>query len=207
MHRLLVVSIVSLGFAMPGGALAGTAPVTAHPLTIKLKTVSQDPNAPKGAEHPDTTSANQKDVFARCVGSPPTKTQGVYLFMDCGDPTTNMIAAIGTNPPFSPAVQIGTLEIDTGHGVSTMKNGILTKVIVPVVVHLSCNTDTTHVDAPGIMTIKFSALGTSNACPLSGSIQMLGAGVDPGPGDFIVNTGSSISIGKRSDSITTFPPP
>ena len=206
MIRILGIAILSLSLCVPLAALAGTAPVTAHQLSIKLKAISQDPNAPKGAERQDNVSANQKDVYQTCVGSPPTKTQGVYLFINCGDPTVNVIAAIDTDPLFDTAVGIGSLEIDTGHGVTTSKNGIMTKVVVPVVVHLSCNTDTTHVDAPGIMTMKFSALGTSDSCPLSGSIQILGAGVDPGPGDFIVNSGSSITIKTRSGSIAAFPP-
>ncbi|HTO08945.1 MAG TPA: hypothetical protein VMR86_17990 [Myxococcota bacterium] len=207
MIRTLGIALALLSLAIPHTAAAGGgAPITAHQLSIKLKAISQDPNAPKGDERQDNVSANQKDVFQTCVGSPPTKTQGVYLFIDCGDPTTNMIAAIDTDPLFDTAVAIGSLEIDTEHGVTTSKNGIMTKVVVPVVVHLSCNGDTTHVDAPGIMTVKFSALGTSDSCPLSGSIQMVGAGVDPGPGDFIVNSGSSISIKNRSGSISSFPP-
>ena len=206
MKKHLGVALASLTLGIPLPALAGTGPVTAHQLSIKIKAVSQDPSAIKGNERPATVSANQKDVFETCVGSPPTKTQGVYLFIDCADPTNNVIAAIDTDPLFDTKVAIGTLEIDTTHGVTTSKIGIMTKVIAPVVVHLSCNTDTTHVDAPGILTMKFSALGSADSCPLSGSISILGAGVDPGPGNFIVNSGSSISIKTRSGSISAFPP-
>src|SRR5262249_49786618 len=99
---------------------------------------------------------------------------------------------------------IGSLEIDTAHIVTTSKSGITTRKIVPLVVHFSCNGDTTHVDAPGIMNLKYSPLG-GPSCPLSGSIDILGVGVDPGPGNFIVNKGSAISIKSRSSTISSFP--
>ena len=206
MLRTFGIAVISVSLAIPLTAAAGGGPITAHQLSIKLKTVRQDPNATKGNERPDGGSASQKDVFESCVGSSPTKTQGVYLFLDCSNPTNNLIAAIDTDPLFDTAVPIGSLDIDTGNGVVTTKNGIMTKVVVPVVVNVSCNTDTTHLEAPGIMTLKFSALGASDACPSSGSISILGTGTDPGPGDFIVNNGSSISIKTRSGSISSFPP-
>jgi hypothetical protein len=207
MLRTFGIAVMSVSLAMPLMAAAGGGgPITAHQLSIKIKAVSQDPNASKGNDRPASRSASQKDVFESCVGSAPTKTQGVYLFLDCSNPTNNTIAAIDTDPLFDTAVVVGSLEIDTAHGVVTMKNGIMTKVVVPVIVHMSCNTDTTHVQAPGIMTMKFTALGNSDACPSSGSIAILGSGTDPGPGDFIVNNGSSISIKTRSGAISTFPP-
>lgn len=205
MIRTLVISVVSLALATPLVASAGTGPITAHPLSIKLKTVTQM-SITKGNDRPDNGTANQKDVFESCVASSPTKTQGVYLFMNCADPTINMIAAIDTDPLFDTAVFVGTVLIDTNHGVGTVKNGVLTKVIVPVEVQLNCNGGLTQVDAHGILNMKFSALDTSDACPQSGSITFTGTGTDPGPGDFIVNEGSSITIKNRSGAISSFPP-
>jgi len=140
-----------------------------------------------------------------CEGAPPTKTQGVFLFFNCADPTTGTIIAAINTDPFSGIEQLGTVSFDTDHGIATTKNGVLTQVMVPIEIDLSCVGDTVTATTFGIMTLKFSALPPSDSCPLSGSIKILGVGDMPGPAPFVVNNGSSGSIGKRSSSITSFP--
>ena len=199
------IGAISLALAIPLPAFAGGGgPITAHALTIKIKAVSQTTNS-SDDDRPDSTGANQKDVFQTCVGTAPTKTQGIYLFLDCSN-LANTINAIDTDPLFDTNVPLGEISFDLGHMVTTTKKGVLTKAIVPVEIVLSCNADATHVDAFGIMTINYTPLGSSPACPSSASVSVIGTGLNPLPGDFILNNGSSISAAKRSGAISTFPP-
>jgi len=199
------IAVASLMVAVPLSALAGGGPITAHQLTIKIKALSQTTNG-KGDDVGDSTGANQKDVFQTCVGTSPTKTQGMYLFLDCSNLNNNVIAAIDTNPLFDTAVGTGDVSFDMAHMVTTQKKGVLVKAVVPVDITLSCNGDATHVDATGIMTINYTALGSSPACPSSASVSVTGTGVNPQPGDFILNSGSSIKAATRSGAIAAFPP-
>ena len=206
-HRFGVgVALIGLALSLPLQARAGGVVTTAHQLTVSLHTLSQATNN-SGDDVADKVNANQKDVFTQCVGSSPAKDEGIYLFLNCADLTDNTIAAIDTNPLFDTAVIVGSVDFDLAHMVRKEKNGVLQSATVPVQVHLNCAGGTTTADVSGIMSMTFSPLGGNPACPLSAKVSVVGTGHNPAPGDFIINNGSSISVGKRSGAVTTFPPP
>ncbi|HTO52135.1 MAG TPA: hypothetical protein VMR50_02025 [Myxococcota bacterium] len=198
-------AIAAAAVVLPLHARAGGPPTTVHLLSINLKTVSQTTNS-HGDDVADKVTAKQNDVFKQCVGASPAKDEGIYLFLDCADLNTNTIAAIDTDPLFDTAVIIGGVDFDLGHMVQKQKSGVTQSATVPVEIHLSCDGATTTADVSGIMSLTYSPLGGSPACPLSGKVQITGVGHNPTPGNFIVDSGSSVSVGKRSGSIVTFPP-
>jgi hypothetical protein len=178
---------------MPLRASAG-GPTTAHKVTITLKTISQTTNS-KGDGQPDKVSAKTSDVFAACVGHSPSKTEGIYLFLNCGDPnlSTGTIEAMDTQP-LTDLGQVGTLTSDTEFVVVSTKGGGATRtaVSVPVQISISCNAGGTTADLFGIMNVKYSTLGTTS-CPNSVSLKVVGTGFNDPPGDFTVGDGSSVS--------------
>jgi hypothetical protein len=201
--RVAVSAAACVGIAMPLLAHA-VGPVTGHLLSMSIRGVSQTTNS-KDEDRPRNTSVNAKDVFAGCTSRSPTKSEGVYLFLDCSDLTNNMIAAIDTNRPLDTARFVGTVGFDLTHAVDSSRKGVLQSKVVPVTVEVACDGGA-FLEASGIMTIKYSALGSSPACPLSASVKITGIGYHEPPGDFIANTGSSITAKKRSGAITAFPP-
>jgi hypothetical protein len=192
-------------------AHAGGGPITAHQLAITLRTISQTDNASLN-QIPDRFNAQTKDVFEACTGSAPTKTQGLYLFLDCSvvnagvDPVPGTILAIETNP-LSRITDVATVQIHTDFQVISTKSAgtIRTQLIAPVEIALSCNGASTTATLAGVMTMKYSALSTS-VCPDSASIKILGAGDSVGPGEFTVDAGSLITVKKRAGAIATIPP-
>ena len=196
-------AIAALALAAPLQAQAGGA-TTAHKLSISLHAVAQTTNG-HGDNVPDKTTADANDVFKACVGTKPAKDEGVYLFLNCTDLTDNVIAAIDTNPLFDTAVQVGSVDFDLGHMVTTTSNGVRKSATVPVTISISCDGATTTATLNGIMTMNFSALGAADSCPLNAKVNVTGTGHDPGPGDFIVNQGSAISAANRSGAIASFP--
>jgi hypothetical protein len=218
--RLCLRISAGLLFALAASGANAGGPITAQQLSLSLKSVSQtDTNS--GDQKPGKHTANTKEVFEACMGNstPPTKTQGIYLFLDCNalnvgtDPVTGTILAIDTAvlPPTALAT-VGTLTIHTDFGVLTTKSGGAkpTSVTVPVEVAIDCNASATTAELVGVMTMKLSLLGVSDFCPDSGSIKLLGAGntedlVTMNPIDFIVDNGSTIGVKKRSADITAIP--
>jgi hypothetical protein len=205
-HRFGVLALVGLVLASPLQARAGGVVTTAHQLSISLHTLSQTTNS-KGDDIGDKVNASQKDVFTQCVGTAPAKDEGIYLFMNCADLTDNTIAAIDTNPLFDTKVIVGSVDFQMANMVRKEKGGVLQSATVPVEIQLNCTGGTTTADVFGIMSLTFSTLGANPACPLSGKVDVIGSGHSPSPGNFIVNNGSAISVGKRSGAVTTFPPP
>jgi hypothetical protein len=191
--------------AAPSRANAGGPIITAQQLAITLKTVSQTDTS-SGNLKPDNFTAKTNDIFAACVGTPPTKTQGIYLFLNCSDLSVGgTILAIETQPLTSLAA-VGTMAIDTDLLVATTKDAGMTRTsaIAPVEISISCNGGATTAEFFGVMSLKFSALGSA-VCPDSGQVKILGAGHNTPPGDFIVNSGSSIAVKKRAAGISTIP--
>jgi hypothetical protein len=203
----MAVGLFALG--RPLVATAGGAPVTAHLLSMTVKSVSQTTSS-KGEDVFDKASGNVKNVFEACVGSPPSKTEGVYLFLDCGNLNNNVIAAIDTNPLFDTAVSVGQINFDLANLVVSTKGGVVTSSTVPVQIAITCNGGALDVGVFGIMDLKYSALGTSPSCPSSGSVKIVGEGTSNLTGlippTFIVGNGSSITAKKRSGAIVSFPP-
>jgi hypothetical protein len=204
-----IAAATSLALAVPFSALAGPTTVTAHLLTMSVKSLSQTTNK-KDDDVFDRSSANVKDVFTVCVGNSPAKDEAIYLFLDCADLNHNVIAAIDTNPLFGTAVALGQVNFDTVDMVVSEKNGVLKSATTLVQIGLSCNAGALDVGLLGIVTLSYSALGANPACPSSGSVKIFGTGTSNLTGiippNFIVDDGSSISIKKRSGAISTFPP-
>ncbi len=191
--------------AVPPGH-AGGGIVTAHPLSITLKTVSQTTNE-KGEHRPDPFTAKTGDVFNACVGRPPSKTEGIYLFLNCTSlDLPNEIDAIDTQP-LTKRASVGTVSFDTTFKVFADKKGTLKSVSLPVTITIDCtaNSVTTTAEFHGTMDLNYTPVGTTTSvCPMSGKVKVTGTAVGA-PGNTIVDDGSSITIKNRSASITTLP--
>ena len=203
--RLASVASAFFALAIPLRSQAGGAIVTAHQLAITFKTVSQAQSS-AGDDKPGKFTASTNDIFESCVGTPPTKTQGIYLFIDCADPNNNTIAAIDTQPMLTTLALLGSITFDLNSGVQTTKQLAITASTVPAQIALSCNGALTTADVFGIVNVKFAALA-STICPDSLTVKIIGTGSNPVPGDFIIDNGSSFNAKKRAAGISTFPPP
>ncbi|MFI5317350.1 MAG: hypothetical protein ACHQ6T_16745 [Myxococcota bacterium] len=191
-------------------ASAGLGTITAHAVTLNLKTATQI-TTPKNDDKADKVSANQKDLYTKCVGTPPTKTQGIYLFIDCIQPPaairTHVILAIDTRQPVTRKATVGTITFDTP-SIRTTKGGgaTLSSFKVPAAVHISCNGGTTTAELSGILNLNYSSLNYSG-CVMSGSMKFTGTATDPNaPDDLIIDDGSVMKINKRSATIYGAPP-
>jgi hypothetical protein len=164
-----------------------------------------------GDDRPDVFVATAKDVFKACVGASPTKTQGVYFFINC-DPFSmafNEIDSVdlSTQPPTRLAT-VGSITFEDPL-IDSTKGMIRKTAKVPVSITIDCNnTHTTTAVLHGIMSLKYSPLAPVNACVDSGKVSLVGSGSSnlPGvPATFIVDNGSGITVKKRSPTITSFP--
>ncbi|HXX48478.1 MAG TPA: hypothetical protein VEN47_09635 [Myxococcota bacterium] len=211
--RLRSTLAAALVLATPLPALAGGAE-TAHPLSLTLKLAGQTTDK-AGDDVVGKLTVKSIDVFEGCTGiSTPTKTEGLYLFINCADPNSNEIDAVDTSgTPTSPPTLLASVgSVDIGAPViDTQKAGSTTAVIAPVKVNISCNGGDTTATLFGILNLKFSPLMVGGSCPFSGGMKIVGFGQDPNvqtpDNEFLVNDGSSLSIGKRSSTITTLPVP
>jgi len=189
----------ALAWAIPLELQAQTV-VSAHELTSSLKIVSQSQSGgvQKG-------SFNQKDLFKLCSGNAPTKTQGVFLFLDCADVSTGPVLAAIETSPLTGLATVGTVTLDGAHAVTTSKGGDLKTEAIPALIHVDCNG--VVADLNGILNLKFSPLsGGTGTCANTGTLKVTGSGSssDPNvPAAFIVNDGSSIKANKRNGAITT----
>jgi hypothetical protein len=197
---IFAIGLVSL--CVPFLAHAGAEVITAHELTITIKSLSQTTDSHDN-DKPDKTSVDRKDLFELCVGRRPQSDEGVFLFINCTNLNQNQIMAIDKNP-LTGLQEIGSMDFDLDHAVVTTKNGVLKSATIPVEVTLECGD--TAVDAFGAIDIKYSDLGALDACVESAKVKVTGTGVTPGPGNFIVDDGSSITVKKRDGGITTVPP-
>jgi hypothetical protein len=173
---------------------------------MTVKGLSQTTNN-SGDDKFDRTTGHVDDVFALCTETSATKTQGVYLFLNCTDLNDNLIAAVETDPLGGIAI-VGELDFDMAHRVDSETKGDLKSSSIPVTVSINCNGGALVVEGHGVMDIKWSALSAGGICPLSGSLKLTGAGTGNSgqtPPSFIVDDGSSISIKNRSGSISSFP--
>jgi hypothetical protein len=195
MSRFLSFALV---FALP---LAASAQITAHPVKLTLKTVSQTTNNNDDLK-PDKFGANWKDVFQACVGTAPAKDEGLFLFIDCQDVNNNMLAAMDTNP-VNLLADIGGVSLDLGHAVYNEKNGLIQSVSVPAAITIDC--EGASAEVTGIMDIKYKDLDGTQ-CPNSASAKVTGATDDPETS--IVDNGSSVTAEKRTLAVGTgFPAP
>jgi hypothetical protein len=197
--RILVggVTFAAFALALPLGARAG-GPTFVHPVAITLKTVSQT-TTNSGDLKPDPFTAKTVAVFEACQEATPTKTQGIFLMLNC-DGLGNSIVAAETSPTFQILQTIGEVFFDMDFFVQTTKNLDTKSASVPVAITLDCNGSTTTVQLRGIMDLKYgpntSGVGAPVVCPVSGAVKVVGSGVNSGVGDFLVDDGSSITIKK-----------
>jgi hypothetical protein len=193
--------------ALPLRAHAGGAIVTAHELTMTIKVTSQG-QTNSGEDRFDSSTLKVNDVFELCTGSKPTKTQGVFLFMNCSNLNNNEIDAIGTQP-LTGIASVGAINFDLAHLVDATKNGDRKSASVPVTLEIDCGGGALVAAVSGIMDIKYSALGQT-VCPESAQVKITGSATSNNLGEppsFIVDDGSSVKAKNRSGSIATFPPP
>jgi len=131
--RLRSTLAAALVLATPLPALAGGAE-TAHPLSLTLKLAGQTTDK-AGDDVVGKLTVKSIDVFEGCTGiSTPTKTEGLYLFINCADPNSNEIDAVDTSgTPTSPPTLLASVgSVDIGAPViDTQKAGSTTAVIAP----------------------------------------------------------------------------
>lgn len=203
-----------LALALPALASAQGA-ITAHKLSLSLKAVTQGYSSSMDAR-PDKFTAKERDLFDHCLGRPPARDEGVYLFFDCADFDSDQtsearILAVDT-APYLGLVDLGVAQIDLEHAVATTKSQDLTALLAPVRLSLECvgpapGFEELRLEVQGNLAIKFRELG-SERCPYSASAKVTGTGeVHPEPEDFIVTDGSKVSAGKRSSTISMLPLP
>jgi hypothetical protein len=195
-----------LCFAYAGVASA-QAVVTGHKMTISLKTLSQMTNSSMDLKF-DRVNVNTNDLFEACVGDPPTKTQGIYLFIDCSNLDNNVIAAVETQPLLELA-EVGHIDFDDNANLnvkSTSNHGTTLKsASIPAEIELDCGL-TAQATLHGIVDINYKALG-QDICPNSAAVKAVGTGSSTlAGGDFIVDDGTSFSVKTRAGGIVTFPP-
>ena len=204
------VGTVLLCVWLPALAHAGTAVFTAHPLAFSLRITNQGIN--KGgdgvAEH---MGGRSQDLFSACVGTPPTKTEAVVLFIDCNDPNTNEIDAVdlATGTPALLA-HIGSLTFPTTVAVETTTGGGTIPRTEETLAEIDINcTSTVTLTAQvfGVLNVKMLPLSTGGqVCAESGRIRTVGSGNITSLGDFIVDDGSSIALKPRLAGIIAPPP-
>lgn len=194
--RLAVMASASFVLGIPLRSQAG-GPTFVHPVAITLKTVSQATTG-SGELKPDPFTAKSNAIFEVCQGTAPTKTQGIFLLLNC-DGLGNSIVAAETDPTFQILQTVGEMFFDMDFFVQTTKKMTTKSASVPVGITLDCNGSTTTVQLRGIMDLKY-AINTAPigpaACVESGKVKVVGSGSSPGPGDFLVDDGSSISFKK-----------
>jgi hypothetical protein len=212
-------SVAAMGAALalgaPSLARAGATIVTAHSLSISFHSATEFTNS-GGDDKTDKTDVNQKELYNKCVGTAPTKTQGVYLFLSNGTglsgdcttpPLTATILAIDTQPLTRKAA-VGTVTFGDPLIQNTTSHGAILKTIkVPATIHIDCDGAPTA-ELNGILNLSYSQF-TKGApvCPISGSIKITGTATDPSaPNDVIVDDGSNVKINKRAGGITVVPP-
>ncbi|HTO06729.1 MAG TPA: hypothetical protein VMR86_06695 [Myxococcota bacterium] len=175
-------------------------------MTLKLASQGESNS---GDGRMDRTSLDVKDVFEVCTGARPTKTQGIFLFMNCGELTNNTIAAIDTQP-FGELAPVGGLSLN-GPLISVTKNGDTKSVTMPATLQISCDAGMGGLAliAPGVLTLKYSALG-GTTCPESATLKVTGSGGSSSvglPGSFIVDDGTAVKAKNRDGAIASFPVP
>jgi hypothetical protein len=199
------VAALLCSLAIPLRADAGGA-TTAHQLTMTIKGSAQGTNN-SGDGINDRATGSIKDVFALCTESLPTKTQGVYLFLNCDALNDNLIAAVETDP-FTGLQEVGSVDFDLANQIVTTKSGDTKLITVPVAISLNCNGGALVVEASGIMDIKYSPLAAGPICPLSATLKITGVGTSNSgliPDSFILDDGSSVKAKNRSGAISSFP--
>lgn len=203
--RLALCGALCFGFA---GLAKAQAVVTAHKMTISLKTLSEM-TTNSGDDRFDRVNANTNQLFEACVGHPPTRTQGIYLFIDCSDPDNNQIAAVETQP-LTLLSSVGSIDFDNNPNLfvrSTSNHGtVLKSASVPAEITLDCGAPA-MASLRGIVDVNYKLLG-QDYCPNSAAVKAVGSGSSSlAGGDFIVDDGTSLQAKPRVGGITTFPPP
>jgi hypothetical protein len=169
----------------------------------QLKGVSQSSNSNGDVllKH----SGDTKDFFTMCVGTPATKTQGIYFFLNCADFTSNEFASVDTaNGVLTtlPGVS-GGVTFDTANEMVVTKVKTLKTIVMPFSLEFGCGVEGFEAQQ-GIVEITYSLDGAS-ICPDSMKFAFDGLGnLD---GDFsLILPGASIVAKPRSKTINAFPP-
>jgi hypothetical protein len=219
--RIRSVNVATACLALMWGASsvarAGvTTIVTAHSTSISLHAKTEFTNN-SSDDKTDSTNATDKDLYEACVGTKPTKTQGIYVFFtnatalsgDCTTPPTKAdIVALDTSPLTNKGL-VGTITFDDPLIENTKNKGAtLTTIKVPATVTINCG-GTTTADLHGILNLNYKAFSKSlpQVCPVSGSIKVTGSATSPtAPNDLVIDDGSLIKINTRDGGISLEPP-
>lgn len=203
---LLRASRLCLGFAGAVALLlsfAGTSvaqEITAHPLDISLKVVSQ--RLVNMRYQYNRFTAKEQDIFDACVGRPPAKGEAVYVFVNCDAIESSPILAIRTEP-LTRLAEVGSLEIDEDRALYTSnKNFELDSIRAPATISVEC--DGAVFQARGIAHLTLKTLVPGEECLYSGSVKVSGSGTVPE--ELLIDEGSKVSLKKRSRSISVIPP-
>ncbi|HXZ85316.1 MAG TPA: hypothetical protein VEI82_07480 [Myxococcota bacterium] len=202
--RSIALAALAVAFGVPTWASAGTT-ITAHQVSMKLNTVTQM-TTNKGDGKQDKTTVNQKDLFIACVGTAPTKTEGIFVFFDCAGPPPGRgeIKAINTSP-LTDLADIGTITFGTPL-VRTTKGGgtTITSIKLPATLEIDCG-GAASAELSGTLNVSYSAFPNGGpVCPSSGSMKFTGSAAAGGQ-NFIIDDGSNVKINKRNGGITVDP--
>ncbi len=189
----LIVPVLAL--SLPRGADAQTV-ITTHPVKAKLKLLYQDTgnnDQPKIGK----LNLNERDVFEICTGEAPTRTQGIFLSIDCENPSNNRIVAADTDP-VSVIEVLGDLNFDEDFSFETESNNGSASVVSTTELEINC--ELLELQIRGVANSKFKPLGDAGGCLDSSTLSLSGP-AEFFVENFIVDTGSKVTVGRRSSTI------
>ncbi|MBM4335411.1 MAG: hypothetical protein FJ108_05765 [Deltaproteobacteria bacterium] len=185
----LVALLPFLALCLPNLASAQTTSTT-HALKLGVKGLVQDTGS-TGLDAIGKFSASETSLFELCTGSAPTKTQGVFLVIDCDFPSNNRIVAAETSPVVTVLEVLGDLHLESDFAAEAESASAgLNKLVVPASLDLAC-TDLS-LETSGVLTLKLSPISTGGPiCPVSGSLGFSGKAIVEGE-HVIIDLGSKL---------------
>ena len=184
------------------GAASGVrAQGAAYPLRIAIHGLQQK-DAPGGNVKGAHVSVTSADVFMGCVGTAPTKTQDLYVFVtDCTVLGTASINAIDVDT--SNVIQtIGTVTFDVDNAVYTSTNsGQTTKrSSMPIAFDVDCTSGTT-LSVTGIADVTYTPVDQIFFCAQTVTVRVTGLAIVPA-GGVLVDDGSTFTLKKPNPAVT-----
>jgi hypothetical protein len=181
-----------------GAAAGARAQGSAYPLRIAIHGLQQKDL--KGAR----VAVTSADVFAGCVGTAPTKTQDLYVFVpDCTVLSSAPINAIDVDT--SNVIQtIGTVTFDVDNAVyTTARDGFTTKrSSMPIAFDVDCTSGTT-LSVTGIADVTYTPVDQIFFCAQTVKVRVTGLAIVPA-GGMLVDDGSTFTL-KKPNPLVTLP--
>ncbi|HTO06731.1 MAG TPA: hypothetical protein VMR86_06705 [Myxococcota bacterium] len=177
---------------------AATARAQAYPLRIAIHGVQQKdvPNGSKAAR----VAISSADIFAGCVGTPPTKTQDLYVFLpDCTELGTASIDAIDVDT--SNVIQeIGTVTFDVDNAVYTSTGFTTKRSAMPITFDIEC-TGGPNLLVSGIADVSYTPVDEIFFCAQTVKVRVTGLAAMPS-GGVLVDDGSTFQLKKANPAVT-----